>query len=271
VDVLVDGQKWIDPPQVAAGSHTLWLAAPGYDPVLQQIEVSAGQTVTVRGALVDTTPPQATLQAIPAIAAAGAPVNVRLELTDQGSGLNYLEFLVNGELKLSQPLAGRSLQSMLKLIDLPTGLHKLELATSDQAGQVARQERYIEVTESPRSPAVDVDAATIPSPGEVIESTSEADAASLVETVERQMEAEAINLAPAEQAATWPAEALAAQRAGERKAGTERLVRTETMTIPTYGYEQALSGSPRPTLDITGPFRRSSKFNIRIENSVDTS
>lgn len=245
--VRVDGQPWSAGQPVQAGPHTVTISAPGYEPVEQSLDVAPKQTVTLRGALIDQTPPRALFQAIPTISKIGTPVDVWLDIGDEGSGLSSFNFYLNGEAMLAQPVMAQtaSLTYNLQLQGLEVGLHRLDLAVQDQVSNTVTSTLYIEVDEEnslPPAPEIGV----LPPPGE-----------------------------------TWSAEeSQAQQETGQATAETAPVgqpqvtavsnepARIETLTIPTYAYEQALSGGPRPTLDANkmGPAAPKSYEAVILEN-----
>lgn len=227
--VTIDGQPWIAPPEIPAGSHTITLSAPGYEPVEYRLKVQPGQTVTLRGALLDTAPPDLAMEASPTLPAEGEVITVILELTDPGSGLAALDFAVDGEPLHTETMTGHPADRLeLQIAALATGLHKIEARVTDAAGNSATAEIYVDVQPpAPTGPAVDLAALELPPPGQTVTA------------------AESIPARPPSPAPTAPAAVQVVPTPISRAA-----LYTETILIPTYGYTAALDHSgPRPRLD----------------------
>jgi len=250
VEVQVDSQVWAAPPELPAGRHTIRLVAPGYEPAEYTLDVPVGQTVTLRGQLVDTTPPALTLTAFPTQPVVGADLTARFDLADSGSGLASLDFMVDEEALHTEPLTGPADRLELEVAALGVGLHTLAAVLTDAAGNTVSRELYVDVQPEPGpTPSVDVATVALPEPGEEI--------------------APAPVALPEPEVSPTPTSQPVVQVAPTPVA--EAVSYTETVTIPAYGYTEALDTTgPRPRLDaakVTPPQPRSFEAVI-LENDA---
>ncbi len=240
-EVLIDGQAWPAPPEIAVGKRKVRLVARGYDPVDYELEIADGQTVTLRGTLSDTMPPSLHLSAQPTLPSAGETVTVWIETTDNGSGLAQMDFTVDDTRLHTEPLTGPADRLELQVESLSPGLHTLTAVVSDFVGNVSREELFIDVRAVAPMPSVDVAAVELPAPGEVSVTSTPA---------------------PAETPVTVSTPTPIIDQA---------VIFTETLSIPAYGYAGALDRSgARPQLDankMTGPETHSYEAVI-LENDA---
>lgn len=241
VDVVIDKQAWRPGTPVESGLHTIHLSAFGYDTVEYQMEIGANITTTLRGVLVDSTPPQVHLEADPVIAEFGEVITLDLALHD-GGGINMVDIVVDGESLLAQAVEAQIITDTMELVNLSVGLHKVVLSVSDMAGNSASKSLYIEMTEPQKDsfefsgplPAPGESLTTIPVPQENISSVDLTDTVSVSITALSDV--------------VLPDEIEGGNGFSNNSPITT--IHYDTLSIPTYGYESALDQTGlRPMLD----------------------